>query len=327
MNVIPQFLLYNVAASLVSGLLVLGVVLLGVRLLRIRHGALRSCLLTAPLIKSTLVLSGLTLLVSWPRDIFQNVRREAVPPETVIPLFLGFGALALGLRFVWVRRSRALALEDTTPAEVVSPRLVEALDRVMASYRENDARITGICPCAPLPERPRLLVTDRPVGSPFVATTGEPAIVFPRRLLSTMTDQEVDGVLAHELAHLRLRRPRWCSSENVQVLSMLNPMALFMASQLHREEEKACDDIAVAAVGRPDVYAEMLIKSYRFARGSPQPFRTRLRTLPQLTGGRPLLTERVERLVEDPAAHQHVALQYVSAMALWVGLLSVFFVS
>ena len=133
MNVIPQFLLYNVAASLVSGLLVLGVVLLGVRLLRIRHGALRSCLLTAPLIKSTFVLSGLTLLVSWPRDMFQNVRREAVPPETVIPLFLGFGALALGLRFLWVRRSRTLALEDTTPAEAVSPRLVEALDRVMSS--------------------------------------------------------------------------------------------------------------------------------------------------------------------------------------------------
>ena len=32
-------------------------------------------------------------------------------------------------------------------------------------------------------------------------------------------------------------------------------------------------------------------------------------------------------LVEEPAAHQHVGLQYLSAMALWVGLLAVFFVS
>lgn len=322
---IPQFLLYNLAASVASGLLVLGVVLAGIRVFRIRHGALRSCLMTAPLIKSTLVLLGLTLLVSWPRDLFLNMRRAAVQPEIVVPLFLGFGVLALGARFVWMRRSRALALRDTMSAEEASPRLVQSLDRVMSAYRENDARIIGVCPGAP-PGRPKLLLTDRSI-SPFVATASEAAIVFPRQLVATLSDQELDGVLAHELAHLRLRRPAWCASENVQLLSMLNPMAIFMASQLHREEEKACDDIAVAAVGNPDVYAAMLVKSYRFARQSPQSVMIRLQALPQLIGGQPLVSERVERLVEEPAPHERVGVQYISAMAVWAGLVTVFFVS
>ena len=177
-----------------------------------------------------------TLLVSWPRDLFLNMRRAAVQPEIVVPLFLGFGVLALGARFVWMRRSRALALRDTMSAEEASPRLVQSLDRVMSAYRENDARIIGVCPGAP-PGRPKLLLTDRSI-SPFVATASEAAIVFPRQLVATLSDQELDGVLAHELAHLRLRRPAWCASENVQLLSMLNPMAIFMASQLHPAKKR-----------------------------------------------------------------------------------------
>ena len=326
MSVIPQFLLYNLVASMAAGVLVLGAVVAGIRVFGIRHGALRSCLLTAPLIKSTLVLLGLTLLVSWPRGVSENIRRAAVPPEVAVPLFLGVWAVVLGVRFLWLRRSRTLALANTAPAEDGSPRLVHALDRVMSAYRTNDARITGICPCAPLPARPRLLIADR-AASPFVVTVGEPTMVFPSQVLSTLNDEEVEGALVHELAHLRLRRPAWCSSEHVQTLSMLNPMAVFMASHLHREEEKACDDIAVAAVGRPDVYAQMLLKSYRFAQNSPSPAMARLRELPQLIGQKPLVSERVERLVGEPAPYQRVGAQYFSAMALWVALVAVFFMS
>lgn len=171
MSLVGQFFLYNVVVSVIAGLLVLGVVLAGVRLLGIRHGALRACLLTAPLIKSSLVLVGLTLFLPWPRELFSGLQRAAVPPEKALPLFLVVGGLALAARFALRRRGRALMLHGARPADD-EPRLVRALDHVMAAYHANDARIDGLCPCAPLPARPPLMTTARPLTSPVAVTTG-----------------------------------------------------------------------------------------------------------------------------------------------------------
>ena len=61
-------------------------------------------------------------------------------------------------------------------------------------------------------------------------------------------DAELEGALAHEMAHFRLRRPAYCSSELFRTLAVLNPLSVLLADYFQREEEKACDDIAVAAV-------------------------------------------------------------------------------
>ena len=197
----------------------------------------------------------------------------------------------------------------------------------MTAYEANDARVSaqGVCPWAPGPDRPRLMITEQPIGSPVAVTTGEPTIVFPSQLISQLDDDEIEGGLAHEVAHFRLRRPAYCSSENVRAFSVLNPMTSLMAAHLRREEEKACDDIAVAAVGRPAVYARMLLKSYRFARRRTAPAMLRLQELPHLVGWKPLVSERIERLVARPSPQRLLGWQYAATVAVWSAIVGTFF--
>ena len=131
--------------------------------------------------------------------------------------------------------------------------------------------------------------------------------------------------MAHEVAHLAVRAPFPCSIEHVRGFATINPMAALMAAQLDREEEKACDDLATIALGGSDIYAEMLLKSYRFASGSVTPLMGRLQYVPQLLGIKPMLSERIERLLEAPMRAPSLRLQFFSACLLWGGVILVFF--
>jgi hypothetical protein len=102
-------------------------------------------------------------------------------------------------------------------------------------------------------------------------------------------------------------------------------MAALMAAQLHREEEKACDDMATVALGDPETYAEMLLKSYRFATHNAVPVFEKLQYVPQLLGIKPILSERIERLLDRPKAEPSLRLQYLAASCLSVALWLVFF--
>ncbi len=325
MSTVQQFLLYNLLPGLVAGALAWVAVLGGTELLRIRHGSLRFCLLGFPLIKSTLVVLGVGMVLPWPREVFGAWYANALPLRAVLPAYLAITAVVLTGRALLVRRSRKLALRDTIPAEESSPRLVRALDEVMTAYESQEARLAGVCQYALIPGRPELLVTRRSLHSPLVVTAGQPAIVFPEPLVHDLTDKELQGAIAHEVAHLCLRKHTICSTENVKALVAVNPMAALMAAQLHREEEKACDDMATVAIGDPETYAEMLLKSYRFATHSAVPAFGTLQYVPQLLGIKPILSERIERLLDRPQAEPSLRLQYLAASVLSVALWLVFF--
>lgn len=325
MSTVQQFLLYNLLPGLVAGALAWVAVLGGIELLRIRHGSLRFCLLGFPLVKPTLVVLGVGMVLPWPREVFGAWYANALPVRVVLPAYLAATGLVLITRAFLVRRSRRLALRDVLAAEENSPRLVRALDQVMTAYERQETRLTGVCQYAPIPRRPEILVTRRSLHSPLAVTEGRTAIVFPERLVDDLTDKELQGAVAHEVAHLCLRRPTICSTENLKAIVAVNPMAALMAAQLHREEEKACDDMATVALGDPVTYTEMLLKSYRFATDNAAPALEKLRYVPQLLGIKPILSERIERLLDRPKAQPSLRLQYLAASCLSVALWLVFF--
>lgn len=111
----------------------------------------------------------------------------------------------------------------------------------------------------------------------------------------------------------------------MQTLAIANPMATMMASQLLAEEEKACDDVAVAATGDAESYAGMLLKAYRFARPAPTAASRKLEYLPQLLGLKPMLTERVERLVGGASPGGGMTKQYVGFAVVWAAVIVLFF--
>ena len=326
MGTAQQFVLYNLLPALVAGAVVWAAIWGGIHLLRIRQGKLRLCLLAAALIKSTLVLLGIGLVLPWPREVFGTWYANAVPTTTVLPFFLILAGSSVVARSWLVARSRRLALQDSYPASESSPRLDGALDAALGSFERNRNDIVARFDCNPLPPRPRLHVTRRALHSPLVVTEGEPVIVFPEYLVGRLDDSELQGAMAHEIAHLHLRGPASCFwSETLRSFVAVNPMAAIMTSHMNREEEKACDDMAVAAIGEPDIYAGMLLKSYRFASERRGPLVGSLQYVPQLLGVKPMLSERIERLLDESAPHTDRPLQYAAFLLLWIGIFAVFF--
>ena len=83
--------------------------------------------------------------------------------------------------------------------------------------------------------------------------------------------------------------------------------------------------MAVAALGQPDVFAEMLLKSYRYAAQSLSPLVGRLQSVPQLIGLKPMISERVENILHSRPL-QDMGLQKAMTCLVWIGVSMTFMV-
>lgn len=293
-----RFAIYNLAASLAAGLLAWGVVMLVLRLLRARSAFLYSSFLALPLVKSILVLLGVGLIFPWAR--FVDLSRQALPTLVILPYLAAWfaGAWLVYRLLAWRARADLLrgVLAQVTPE---SRRLQDALSRVAQAYQQSpccEAGETLCCLSDQIPTHPRLLISDRLRSPVALVSGGQPVVIFPTLLVNLLDEQELDLALAHELNHFALRRPGGWSAGSLRVLALVSPIAILLASALYREEEKACDDLAVRVLGTPEIYAGMLMKSYQFARRGRQASRQNALT-PGLLGAKPFLSERIERLL------------------------------
>lgn len=109
---------------------------------------------------------------------------------------------------------------------------------------------------------PAAVLVDAPVSPLVWAGFGRPVLVFPARLWASLSADQRDAVLAHELAHLA-RGDHWVRHLEVVVLGVYwwLPTAWLAVRQLRRAEEVCCDAWAVGgdpvrAVGYADALVE-----------------------------------------------------------------------
>jgi beta-lactamase regulating signal transducer with metallopeptidase domain len=112
----------------------------------------------------------------------------------------------------------------------------------------------------------RLRVTDGRI-SPLVWPIGRPTVLMPRRLLSELPREELQTLLAHELAHLR-RKDHWVRWLELVVTALYwwHPVVWWARAAIQRAEEQACDAWVVSALpGIAQHYASALFKAAQFA--------------------------------------------------------------
>ena len=97
------------------------------------------------------------------------------------------------------------------------------------------------------------------VSTPTVIGWLKPMILFPVASLMSLTPEQLEAMLAHELAHIR-RRDYLVNALQVAVETLLfyHPAVWWVSRQIRREREHCCDDVAVAVMGSPLVYAKAL---------------------------------------------------------------------
>src|SRR5918999_2136858 len=98
---------------------------------------------------------------------------------------------------------------------------------------------------------PELLVLPPGVGGVFVVGMRRPRILLAAELLSTLDGDEIEGVLAHELAHLRARDVELVLAAGLlRDLVAWNPFAHLAYGRLRRKRELEAAREAVAIIGK-----------------------------------------------------------------------------
>lgn len=105
------------------------------------------------------------------------------------------------------------------------------------------------------------LVSDEDAAYVYCRGFGSPLILVSTGTLSTLSPEELDAALAHEISHVAGRHLvlGW-GLIAVRSLLVFNPVAQILGRSAVLEMERAADDASAAATGRPAALASALAK-------------------------------------------------------------------
>ncbi len=150
------------------------------------------------------------------------------------------------------------------------------------------------------------------VLAPFTARLLRPVVWLPLSLLARLPKEQIEALLAHELAHVRRLDWLWNGLQCVaESLLFFHPAAWWLGRRIRQEREHACDDLAVAACGDAIALAEALMELERHRPVLP-------RLVLAAHGG--ALVDRISRLL-SPSAHRQRRMPLGIAMLLGSALL------
>jgi beta-lactamase regulating signal transducer with metallopeptidase domain/protein involved in polysaccharide export with SLBB domain len=135
-----------------------------------------------------------------------------------------------------------------------------------------------------------LATTARMIDVPVVIGVLKPIVLAPAAMLSEMSVQQVEAILAHELAHVK-RRDYLVNliQTAIETLLFYHPAVWWIGRQIRREREHCCDEIAARVCGDRTTVAQAL--------AAMEETRVLRLALAARSGGRSELLVRVRRLL------------------------------
>jgi beta-lactamase regulating signal transducer with metallopeptidase domain len=114
------------------------------------------------------------------------------------------------------------------------------------------------------------LLESTAVEVPSVIGWLRPVVLLPASTLTGLTPEQIEMVLAHELAHIR-RHDFFVNllQAFVETLMFYHPAVWWMSSRVRIEREHCCDDLAVAVCGNPIQYARALTRLEELRASAP----------------------------------------------------------
>jgi len=133
-----------------------------------------------------------------------------------------------------------------------------------------------------------------------------PVILLPASAITALSPEQIELLLAHELAHIR----RYDYLVNlvqtaIETVLFYHPAVWWIGSQIRAEREHCCDDLAVQACGDRVAYARTL--------ATLEGLRTRAPGLALAADGGSLLT-RIQRLAKGDRARRYTPPAWIGAV-------------
>lgn len=119
---------------------------------------------------------------------------------------------------------------------------------------------------------PRVRLLEGCPGGAFTTGTRHPVIVLDPALVAALDHRELEGLLAHELAHVRRRDTLlWLGAGILRDLTFFLPPLHFAVRWLRREQEESADELASRHTRRPGALASSILKVWNRHGGASVP--------------------------------------------------------
>jgi beta-lactamase regulating signal transducer with metallopeptidase domain len=139
--------------------------------------------------------------------------------------------------------------------------------------------------------RPLAIVCSSDDVEPGIVGIRTPILVWPQHLSAGLRHDQIEPLLAHELAHVVRRDNLFASAHMLATAAFwFHPVVWWIGTRLIEERERACDEQVLALGQSPATYAAGILKTCELCIASP------LANVPGVTGGH--LKKRIERIVE-----------------------------
>ncbi len=128
---------------------------------------------------------------------------------------------------------------------------------------------------------------------PMVIGHLKPVILFPIGLLTSLSAEEVEAIMIHELAHIR-RRDYLVNmlQSGMEIAFFFNPAVLWVSKLIKTERENCCDDLAVAQNNNRINYIRALVSCEEYQASVPA-------YAMGFPGSKNTLLNRVKRIVNN----------------------------
>jgi beta-lactamase regulating signal transducer with metallopeptidase domain len=214
----------------------------------------------------------------------RSIRVEPLLPTLILVWLLGVSMLSLRLLtgWIWIQRLRTHGVSPAAEAwQAMSVRL---------SRRLHIARAIT-------------LLESTLVDVPTVIGWLKPVVLLPATALAALSPQQLEAILAHELAHIRRHDYLVNLLQTlVETLLFYHPAVWWLSRRIRIERENCCDDLAVSLCGDPVAYASALADLEALRSAAPEFTRKPHDHIAMAATGGSLL-HRVRRLLGAPSSH------------------------
>ncbi len=155
------------------------------------------------------------------------------------------------------------------------------------------------------------LLESAMVRSPLVVGYLKPVILFPIGAINHLSTEQVEAVLAHELAHILRNDYIFNILQSVmEALFYFHPAVWWLSTQVRTEREHCCDDLAVQLCGNSIEYAKSLVLLQEIQHFAPQ------MALGFATQRKQQMLYRVQRMLNTAQNHSNVMEKIVATLLL-----------
>jgi beta-lactamase regulating signal transducer with metallopeptidase domain len=131
--------------------------------------------------------------------------------------------------------------------------LVEAPEAVYANF-------VRLCERLGITQQVSLYISQH-IQGPLAIGVVRSLVILPASALMALSPEQLEAVLAHELAHVRRADYLWNLLQTmVETLLFFHPAVWWLGGRLRQQRELCCDDVAVQSCADPLVYATALLR-------------------------------------------------------------------